>query len=81
MPEWDNKETSLAAEPDDTYCHCSLLSMTINGGHQQVQPFCDPLDTLVGVKVPVPLEAARHATPQQSKRHRLLSYKKTGMAI
>jgi hypothetical protein len=33
--------------------------------------FFGPLEEMVGVKMMVLLEAARHATPQQSKRHRL----------
>jgi hypothetical protein len=33
--------------------------------------FFGPLKEMVGAKMMVLLEAARHATPQQSKRHRL----------
>lgn len=38
---------------------------------RRLTPFFGPLKEMVGVKMMVLLEAVRHATPQQSKRHRL----------
>jgi hypothetical protein len=40
-------------------------------GASAAEAFFGPMKEMVGVKMMVLLEAVRHATPQQSKRHRL----------